>query len=220
MRISQMWRVVGIRQDLFEARQRHEARTGERHRCARLDRQSADLDKPRVGVIGGSYGGFMSLAVQTTYNDRIKAGIDIVGISNFVTFLQNTQGYRRDLRRAEYGDDSPPRSSPLAPMSLNMLSSIIHPKLARSNRLGSRKRVRSGYEQCCAGHSFPFPEVKHALMIIQQIRLPRTFPLHDLSLRQPVIHQAVRQPPAQSQMPLRCPRPVRWPWNSWLPSKP
>jgi dipeptidyl aminopeptidase/acylaminoacyl peptidase len=67
------------------------------------------LDKTRVGVIGGSYGGFMSLAVQTTYNDRIKAGIDIVGISNFVTFLQNTQGYRRDLRRAEYGDERDPR---------------------------------------------------------------------------------------------------------------
>jgi dipeptidyl aminopeptidase/acylaminoacyl peptidase len=63
------------------------------------------LDKNRVAVIGGSYGGFMSLAVQTAYNDRIKAGIDIVGISNFVTFLKNTQGYRRDLRRAEYGDE-------------------------------------------------------------------------------------------------------------------
>jgi dipeptidyl aminopeptidase/acylaminoacyl peptidase len=68
----------------------------------------ADLDKTRVGVTGGSYGGFMSLAVQTTYNDRIKAGIDIVGISNFVTFLKNTQGYRRDLRRAEYGDERDP----------------------------------------------------------------------------------------------------------------
>ncbi len=66
------------------------------------------LDKGRVGVIGGSYGGFMSLAVQTTYNDRIKAGIDIVGISNFVSFLKNTQGYRRDLRRAEYGDERDP----------------------------------------------------------------------------------------------------------------
>jgi dipeptidyl aminopeptidase/acylaminoacyl peptidase len=67
-----------------------------------------DLDKSRVGVTGGSYGGFMSLAVQTAYNDRIKAGIDIVGISNFVTFLKNTQGYRRDLRRAEYGDERDP----------------------------------------------------------------------------------------------------------------
>ncbi len=70
--------------------------------------QQKDLDKSRVGVIGGSYGGFMSLAVQTTYNDRIKAGIDIVGISNFVSFLEHTKGYRRDLRRAEYGDERDP----------------------------------------------------------------------------------------------------------------
>ncbi len=69
------------------------------------------LDKTRVGVTGGSYGGFMSLAVQASYNDKIKAGIDIVGISNFVTFLKNTQGYRRDLRRAEYGDEREPEMS-------------------------------------------------------------------------------------------------------------
>jgi len=66
------------------------------------------LDSTKVGVTGGSYGGFMSLAVQTNYNDRIKAGIDVVGISNFVTFLKNTQDYRRDLRRAEYGDERDP----------------------------------------------------------------------------------------------------------------
>jgi len=66
------------------------------------------LDASRVGVIGGSYGGFMSLATQTQYNDRIKAGIDIVGISHFVTFLKNTTDYRRDLRRAEYGDERDP----------------------------------------------------------------------------------------------------------------
>lgn len=70
--------------------------------------QQKDLDKTRVGVMGGSYGGFMSLAVQTTYNNRIRAGIDIVGISNFISFLQNTRGYRRDLRRAEYGDERDP----------------------------------------------------------------------------------------------------------------
>ncbi|WP_165246240.1 alpha/beta hydrolase family protein [Paludisphaera soli] len=68
-----------------------------------------DLDKSRVAVSGGSYGGFMSLAVQTNYNDRIRCGIDVVGISNFVTFLENTQGYRRDLRRAEYGDERDPK---------------------------------------------------------------------------------------------------------------
>jgi dipeptidyl aminopeptidase/acylaminoacyl peptidase len=67
-----------------------------------------DLDSNRVGVIGGSYGGFMSLATQTNYSGRIKAGIDIVGISSFATFLQNTQEYRRDLRRAEYGDERDP----------------------------------------------------------------------------------------------------------------
>lgn len=69
-----------------------------------IEKQS-DLDKTKVAVTGGSYGGFMSLAVQTTYNDRIRVGIDVVGISNFVSFLKNTKGYRRDLRRAEYGDE-------------------------------------------------------------------------------------------------------------------
>ena len=67
-----------------------------------------DLDATRVAVIGGSYGGFMALASLTHYSDRLKAGIDIVGISNFVSFLENTQGYRRDLRRAEYGDERDP----------------------------------------------------------------------------------------------------------------
>jgi dipeptidyl aminopeptidase/acylaminoacyl peptidase len=67
------------------------------------------LDASRVGVIGGSYGGYMSLATMTHYSDRLKCGIDIVGISNFVTFLKNTQGYRRDLRRAEYGDERDPK---------------------------------------------------------------------------------------------------------------
>ena len=67
-----------------------------------------DLDASRVAVTGGSYGGYMSLATMTHYGDRLRAGIDIVGISSFVTFLQNTQDYRRDLRRAEYGDERIP----------------------------------------------------------------------------------------------------------------
>ncbi|MEO6194623.1 MAG: prolyl oligopeptidase family serine peptidase [Thermoanaerobaculia bacterium] len=68
-----------------------------------------DLDPARVMVAGGSYGGYMSLAVMTFYSDRLCCGWDTVGISNFVTFLQNTQGYRQDLRRAEYGDERDPR---------------------------------------------------------------------------------------------------------------
>jgi dipeptidyl aminopeptidase/acylaminoacyl peptidase len=68
-----------------------------------------ELDSKRVGVYGGSYGGFMVLAVMYSYNDRLKCGVESYGISNFVTFLQNTQEYRRDLRRAEYGDERDPK---------------------------------------------------------------------------------------------------------------
>jgi len=67
-----------------------------------------DLDKNRVAVFGGSYGGYMVLASSVHYSDRLKAAVDVVGISNFVTFLENTQDYRRDLRRAEYGDEREP----------------------------------------------------------------------------------------------------------------
>ncbi|MCH8302772.1 MAG: prolyl oligopeptidase family serine peptidase [Proteobacteria bacterium] len=67
-----------------------------------------DLDKERVAVFGGSYGGYMVLASAFHYSDKLKAAVDIVGISNFVTFLENTQDYRRDLRRVEYGDERDP----------------------------------------------------------------------------------------------------------------
>jgi dipeptidyl aminopeptidase/acylaminoacyl peptidase len=67
-----------------------------------------DLDAQRVVVMGGSYGGYMVLAAMVHYSDRLAAGIESVGISNFVTFLTNTQDYRRDLRRAEYGDEREP----------------------------------------------------------------------------------------------------------------
>ena len=67
-----------------------------------------ELDAERVAVYGGSYGGYMVLASMVHFSDRIRAGIDVVGISNFVTFLENTQPYRRDLRRAEYGDERNP----------------------------------------------------------------------------------------------------------------
>lgn len=67
-----------------------------------------NLDASRILVMGGSYGGYMTLAVSTHYSDRICCAIDIVGISNFNTFLKNTESYRRDLRRAEYGDERDP----------------------------------------------------------------------------------------------------------------
>ena len=68
-----------------------------------------DLDASRVGVYGGSYGGYMVLACLTHFGDRLRAGVEIVGISNFVTFLKSTSGYRQDLRRVEYGDERDPR---------------------------------------------------------------------------------------------------------------
>jgi dipeptidyl aminopeptidase/acylaminoacyl peptidase len=68
-----------------------------------------DLDSSRVAVWGGSYGGYMTLASLIHYPPpRLVCGIDMVGISNFVTFLKNTSGYRRDLRRAKYGDERDP----------------------------------------------------------------------------------------------------------------
>ena len=68
-----------------------------------------DLDPARVAVYGQSYGGYMSLAVMTHYSDRLVGGVERYGISNFITFLERTEAYRRDNRRAEYGDERDPK---------------------------------------------------------------------------------------------------------------
>ena len=70
-----------------------------------------ELDKDRIMIMGGSYGGFMTLATAYEYADRIRCSVDVVGISDFNTFLKNTEEYRRDLRRAEYGDERDPKMS-------------------------------------------------------------------------------------------------------------
>ncbi|HJZ64412.1 MAG TPA: S9 family peptidase [Candidatus Acidoferrum sp.] len=67
------------------------------------------LDAERICLTGGSYGGHMTLAVSTFYSDRIRCSVDIVGMSNLVTFLEHTEAYRRDLRRVEYGDERDPK---------------------------------------------------------------------------------------------------------------
>lgn len=72
-------------------------------------RARPDLDADRIMVQGGSYGGHMTLAVSTYYSDRIRCAVDVVGPSSLVTFLENTSGYRRDLRRVEYGDERDPK---------------------------------------------------------------------------------------------------------------
>lgn len=71
--------------------------------------QQPELDKDRIMITGGSYGGFMTLATAYEYADRIRCSMDVVGISDFNTFLKNTEEYRRDLRRVEYGDERIPK---------------------------------------------------------------------------------------------------------------
>jgi dipeptidyl aminopeptidase/acylaminoacyl peptidase len=71
-------------------------------------REQPDLDAERVQIRGGSYGGYMALAASVLLADRIAGAISVVGISNFVTFLERTESYRRDLRRVEYGDERDP----------------------------------------------------------------------------------------------------------------
>jgi len=88
-----------------------------------------DLDADRVMIMGGSYGGYMTLACSFHYADRIRCSNDIVGISNFVTFLEHTEAYRRDLRRVEYGDERNPemREFLLKISPMNHLTEITKP---------------------------------------------------------------------------------------------
>ena len=71
-------------------------------------REEPSLDGDRVAIFGRSYGGYVVLGAATTYPERIVGAVDIVGIANFVSFLESTESYRRDLRRVEYGDERDP----------------------------------------------------------------------------------------------------------------
>jgi dipeptidyl aminopeptidase/acylaminoacyl peptidase len=102
-----------------------------------------DLDADRIAVTGGSYGGHMTLAISTFYSDRIRCSIDVVGMSNLVTFLEHTEAYRRDLRRAEYGDERDPKMreflEKIAPM--NNIEKIRKPMLVVAGRNDPRVPV-------------------------------------------------------------------------------
>lgn len=89
------------------------------------------LDASRVVVMGGSYGGYMVLASLVHYGERLSGGVERVGISNFVTFLENTQPYRQELRRAEYGDERDPamRAFLQSISPLNRVAEIATPLL-------------------------------------------------------------------------------------------
>jgi dipeptidyl aminopeptidase/acylaminoacyl peptidase len=90
-------------------------------------RSQPDIDGDRLVVYGGSYGGFMVLSALCTYPDLWAAGVDIVGISNFVTFLENTGEYRRAHREAEYGSLEHDRSFLESISPMNHLDKIIAP---------------------------------------------------------------------------------------------
>ena len=80
-----------------------------------------NLDGNKIMVTGGSYGGHSTFAVATRYADKIACAVPVVGMSSLVTFLENTESYRRDLRRVEYGDERDPKMreylTGIAPMS-------------------------------------------------------------------------------------------------------
>lgn len=103
----------------------------------------ANLDADRIAVTGGSYGGHMTLAVSTFYSDRIRCSVDIVGMSNLVTFLEHTEAYRRDLRRVEYGDEREPKMREflerIAPM--NNIEKIKKPMLVVAGKNDPRVPV-------------------------------------------------------------------------------
>jgi len=72
-------------------------------------KQNPKLDGDKIMITGGSYGGHMTWATATFYNDKICCSLPVVGMSNLVTLLEHTEAYRRDLRRVEYGDERDPQ---------------------------------------------------------------------------------------------------------------
>jgi dipeptidyl aminopeptidase/acylaminoacyl peptidase len=102
-----------------------------------------DLDADKIAVMGGSYGGHMTLTVSTFYSARIRCSVDVVGMSNLVTFLEHTEGYRRDLRRVEYGDERDPKMheflEKIAPM--NNIDKIKKPMLVVAGKNDPRVPV-------------------------------------------------------------------------------
>jgi len=114
----------------------------------------ARLNAKRVMVQGGSYGGYMVLASLVHYSDRLRGGIDVVGISDFVSFLANTESYRRDLRRVEYGDERDP---------------VVRAVLDQISPLANAGRIRAPL-LVVHGKNDPRVPVGEAEQIVQKVR--------------------------------------------------
>jgi dipeptidyl aminopeptidase/acylaminoacyl peptidase len=113
-----------------------------------------ELDPNRVAVLGGSYGGYMVLSSLMHYSSRLKAGVDIVGIASFATFLKNTSAYRRDLRRAEYGDERDPR---------------MKAEFARIDPVNNAGRIRAALF-VAHGRNDPRVPFSEAVQIVEKVR--------------------------------------------------
>jgi dipeptidyl aminopeptidase/acylaminoacyl peptidase len=115
-----------------------------------------DLDADRIMITGGSYGGYMTLACAYHYSDRIRCALDVVGISHFTTFLKNTEDYRRDLRRVEYGDERDPKMAAfhdsIAPLNhtdkikkpLFIVQGGNDPRVPASEAIQMKERIKQG----------------------------------------------------------------------------
>lgn len=118
-----------------------------------------DLDSKRVMVTGGSYGGYMTLASMTHFNDRFRSAVDVVGISNWITFLEHTEAYRRDLRRVEYGDERDPEMraflESISPM--NHVGNISKPMFIVAGKNDPRVPYTEGQQMTAAirAHGVP-----------------------------------------------------------------
>jgi len=111
-----------------------------------------DLDGDRIMITGGSYGGHMTLAVATYYSDKIRCSVDVVGMSNLVTFLEHTEAYRRDLRRVEYGDERDPKMREFMEHTapLNNVQKITHPLFIVAGNNDPRVPVTEGEQMVAA----------------------------------------------------------------------
>jgi dipeptidyl aminopeptidase/acylaminoacyl peptidase len=122
-------------------------------------RTRPDLDSSRVGIFGGSYGGYMALAALTQYSDRLRCGVDLFGISDIPTFLKESErGFFPEAQRAEFGDWRDPQmlrvlqslspashaSSIRAPLMIYQGANDVRVRPSQSRSMADRIRAAGG----------------------------------------------------------------------------
>jgi dipeptidyl aminopeptidase/acylaminoacyl peptidase len=82
---------------------------------------------PKIGITGGSYGGYSTLVGSSMFADSYDAGVAIVGMSSLITFIENTAPYRRALRMNEYGDPAKDREAMLKLSPISYINKVTKP---------------------------------------------------------------------------------------------